>query len=222
MCIICAEYVCAHFSVCILWVRVQTRVCLSTQWVRRRPRVSVLTSHLGSDRVFCLPLSPAGQLALELPRSCLWPPNHAGGTQGLQMHAVTSIAHLITVQQALSPRAITLGTSLTAIYVSGWFYLPSDELLIIAEDLKIPDQSVCCVVDEASRGTWEEDSFLRLRGPWNMWELQSTPNSLPYVTTVNSQRREAEDSRELGYKAIYGTFRIPQVQFSPTKISCKY
>lgn len=58
-------------------------------------------------------------------------------------------AHLIPVQWTLSPRAITLSTSLTAIYVSGWFYLPSDELLIIEENLQIPDQSVCCVVDEA-------------------------------------------------------------------------
>lgn len=28
-------------------------------------------------------------------------------------------------------------------------YRPSDELLIIEENLQIPDQSVCCVVDEA-------------------------------------------------------------------------
>lgn len=146
MCIICAEYVCAHFSVCILWVRVQTRVYLSTHRVRRRPRVSVLTSHLDSGRLFCLPLSPAGQLACEF---CLWPPHHAVETLGLQLHDVTSIAHLITVQQALSPRAITLSSSLTAIYVFGWFYLPSDELLIIEENLQIPDQSICCVVDEA-------------------------------------------------------------------------
>lgn len=83
-------------------------------------------------------------------------------------------------------------------------------------------RSIYLLCSRWSRSTQEEESFLRLRGPWNTWELQSTPNSLLYVTTANSQRREAEDSRELGYKAINGAFRIPPVQFFPTKISCKY
>lgn len=83
-------------------------------------------------------------------------------------------------------------------------------------------RSICLLCGRWSGGTREEGSFLRLRGPWNTWELQSTPNSVSYLTTVNSQCREAEDSRELAYKAINGAFRIPQVQFFPTKIPCKY
>lgn len=131
----CAEYVCVHFHVCILWVWVQTHVCLSTHWVKRWPWVSVLTLHLDSDRVFCLPLSPAGQPAPELLRilsltplpnthtPCSRNPGVVDACCDIQLLSGSGnlSAHLTPVQQALSPRAISLSPSLTASHVSGSF-----------------------------------------------------------------------------------------------------
>lgn len=162
MCMICAEY-CVSIFMCVSCECECRHVCVSAHIgskVGLGWQSSLCTLIQTGSFVYHWVLQAIWPLSFW--EFCLWPPlpphtpcsrnpGVADACRDIQLLSGSGnlSAHLTSVQQALSPWAVSLSPSLTTSHVSGWFYLPSDELLIIEENLQIPDQSVCCVVDEA-------------------------------------------------------------------------